>query len=263
MPDETTPAEAADSGAPLAGHVALVTGGSRGIGRGIALALAAHGADVAVNYSQNADAASEVAAAIEAVGRRSAVVQCDVSAGADASKAMVAEVGEALGPPDILVNNAGITRDNLVMRMSDDDWDAVVQTDLTGAFHVTRACLRGMIRSRWGRVINIGSVIGSMGNPGQANYAAAKAGLAGFTRALAKEVGSRNITVNLIAPGFIETDITAGLGDDVVSGIQEQIPLARLGSPEDVAPLVTLLAGAGGAYITGQVIHVDGGLVPS
>lgn len=247
---------------PLSGRVALVTGASRGIGRAIALALASDGADVAVNYANNEAAARETAAAVEAAGGRSAVVRCDVGAGSATAKAMVEEVTATLGAPAILVNNAGITRDNLVMRMSDADWDEVMQTDLSGAFHVTRACLRGMIRGRWGRVINIGSVVGSMGNPGQANYAAAKAGLAGFTRALAKEVGSRSITVNLIAPGFIATDITADLGEEVIARITSEVPLGRLGATEDVAPLAAFLAGTGGAYITGQVIHVDGGMVP-
>ena len=258
-PRSTAPQPGEDGG-PLRGRVALVTGGSRGIGRAIALALAADGADVAVNYRDREGAARETAEAAEACGVRSMTVRCDVAAGSDAAKAMVAEVTDALGPPAIVVNNAGITRDNLVMRMNDEEWDAVLQTDLTGAFHVSRACLRGMIRARWGRVINIGSVIGSMGNAGQANYAAAKAGLGGFTRALAKEVGSRNITVNLIAPGYIETDITADLGEEVVAAVTAQIPLRRVGVTGDVAPLVAFLAGEGGAYITGQTIHVDGGM---
>jgi 3-oxoacyl-[acyl-carrier protein] reductase len=260
---DLAPKTPAGGGSSLGGRVALVTGASRGIGRGIALALAARGADVVVNYRSNDEAARSAVAEIVAMGVRGVAIRGDVSAGSDAVKAMVDEVTESLGSPAILVNNAGITRDNLVMRMRDEEWDAVLQTDLTGAFHLTRACLRGMIRTRWGRVINIGSVIGTMGNPGQANYAAAKAGLAGFTRALAKEVGSRNITVNLVAPGFIETDITAALPEQVVTVIQDQIPLARLGTPSDVAPLVAFLAGDGGAYITGQVIHVDGGLVPA
>ena len=260
QPAPMTAPRPGEDAAPLAGRVALVTGGSRGIGRAIALALAAQGADVAINYRDRDQAARETAAAAAAGGARSMIVRCDVSAGAAAVKAMVAEVTQTLGAPAIVVNNAGITRDNLVMRMSDEDWDIVLQTDLTSAFHVSRACLRGMIRARWGRVINIGSVMGSMGNPGQANYAAAKAGLGGFTRALAKEVGSRNITVNLIAPGYIETDITADLGEEVVAAVTEQVPLRRTGSTGDVAPLAAFLAGEGGAYITGQTIHVDGGM---
>jgi len=264
MSDASSEAASLESGgAPLSGRVALVTGASRGIGQAIAIALAAQGADVAVNYANSEEGARATASAVEAEWVRSMIVRCDVGAGSGPAKAMVDEVTQQLGAPAILVNNAGITRDNLVMRMSDEDWDAVVRTDLSGAFQITRACLRGMIRGRWGRVINIGSVVGSMGNPGQANYAAAKAGLAGFTRALAKEVGSRSITVNLIAPGFIETDITAALGEDVIAAVRQQIPLGRLGGTEDVAPLVAFLAGAGGAYITGQVIHVDGGMVPS
>ena len=248
---------------PLRGRVALVTGASRGIGQAVALALAAQGADVAINYISRREGAEETAAAAEALGVRACIARCDVAAGEEPIRALVAEVSAALGAPTILVNNAGITRDSLVMRMSDADWDAVLRTDLTGAFQVTRACLRGMLRERWGRVINIGSVIGSMGNPGQSNYAAAKAGLAGFTRALAKEVGSRNITVNLIAPGFIQTEIVADLPADVVERITTQLPLGRLGNPDDVAPLAAFLAGEGGAYITGQTIHVDGGMAPS
>ncbi|MEE9278366.1 MAG: 3-oxoacyl-[acyl-carrier-protein] reductase [Dehalococcoidia bacterium] len=244
----------------LAGHVALVTGASRGIGRAIAVELACNGADVAINYIAQAEGAAETARLVEARGGRSHVVQCDV-ADAAAVRAMVKSVTDALGPPDIVVNNAGITRDGLLLRLRDDDWEAVLRTDLTGAFVVTRAALRGMLRKRWGRIINIGSVIGSMGNPGQANYAAAKAGLAGLTKAVAKEVGSRNITANLIAPGFIATDITADLAEGAVEALLSQIPLARLGQPEDIAPVVAFLAGEGGRYITGQVIHIDGGLV--
>lgn len=244
----------------LDGRVALVTGGSRGIGRALALALARHGADVAITYVSQAKGAEETAAGVRAAGRRCHVAACDVADGA-AVVAMAQAVAEALGPPDILVNNAGITRDTLLMRMKDEDWDTVVATDLRGAFVTTRACLRGMMKNRWGRIINIGSVVAAMGNPGQANYAAAKAGLGGFTRSIAREVGSRNITANLIAPGFIETDITADLPDDLVARVRAQIPLQRLGTPEDVAPLVVFLASESGRYITGQTINVDGGLL--
>ena len=258
MNDQSTP----ESAAPLAGRVALVTGASRGIGRELALELARNGADIAVNYAQSEAAAEAVAAEVVALGRRALPIRADV-ADPDAVAEMLDAVGKQLGRPEILVNNAGITRDTLAMRMKDDDWSAVLATNLTGAFLVTRACLRGMIRSRWGRIITIGSVIGTMGNPGQINYAAAKAGLAGMTRSLAKELGSRGITVNLVAPGFIRTDITADLSQEQIDAVLSQVPLERLGDPADVAPLVAFLAGEGGRYITGQVIHVDGGLVMS
>ena len=244
----------------LDGRVALVTGGSRGIGRAICLELARQGARLAVNYNTNEESARAVVAAIAAAGGDATAIGGDISQ-PSAAAALVKATVDHFGTLDILVNNAGITRDGLLMRMTEDDWDAVHNTNLRGAFLVTKAAMRPMLRAKNGRIINISSVVGVMGNPGQANYAAAKAGLIGFTRAVAREVASRGITVNAVAPGFIKTDITAAMTAAQVEAVMGQIPLGRIAEPEDVAPLVAFLAGDGAAYITGQCIHVDGGMV--
>ncbi|MBO8137400.1 MAG: 3-oxoacyl-[acyl-carrier-protein] reductase [Desulfotomaculum sp.] len=243
----------------LDGMVALVTGSSRGIGRAIAVALAKAGANVVVNYAGREDAARETADMIEEIGRKALVIKADVS-DPEQVKAMVDKTVKELGRLDILVNNAGITRDNLLMRMKDEEWDTVVNTNLKGAFNCCRAAARPMLKARGGRIINVSSVVGLSGNPGQVNYSAAKAGLIGLTRTLAGELGSRGITVNAVAPGFITTDMTEKLPDDVKERLKERIPLGRLGTPEEIADVVTFLCSPSAGYITGQVIAVDGGM---
>ena len=240
----------------LEGKIALVTGASRGIGKAIAVALAAAGADVAVNYAGNKAAAEAVAAEIEAMGRKVLLLQGDV-----AKPEMIDAVIKEFGRIDILVNNAGITRDNLLMRMKEEDWDAVLNTNLKGVFNCTKAAVKYMMKQRAGRIVNITSVVGVMGNAGQANYAAAKAGCIGFTKSVAKEVAARGITVNGVAPGFIKTDMTSVLPEKVVADMEAGIPLARLGEPEDIAKAVLFLVSDDAAYITGQTLHVDGGMV--
>lgn len=244
----------------LVGKVALVTGGSRGIGRAIALKLAENGADVAINYAGNTAAAEEVKAAIEQMGRKALLIQCSV-ADTDGVQAMVNQVVKELGRLDILVNNAGITRDGLLMRMKEADWDDVMNTNLKGVYNCSKAVMRTMMKQKSGRIVNMASVVGEIGNAGQANYAAAKAGVIGFTKSLAKEVASRGITVNAIAPGFIATDMTRVLSDDQKAEMARTIPLGWAGQPEDVANAVLFLASEGAAYITGQVLNVDGGMV--
>ena len=242
------------------GRIALVTGASRGIGKAVALALAAGGADVAVNYAGSAQAAEAVAEEIRAMGRKALVVQADVSDAASVQQ-MVERVIAEFGRIDILVNNAGITRDGLLMRMKDEDWEAVLKTNLTGVFYCTKAVTKGMMKQRYGRIINMTSVVGVMGNAGQANYAAAKAGVIGFTKSTAKELASRGITVNALAPGFIESDMTAGLPEKAKTEMAAAIPLGKMGQPADVAQAVVFLASDWASYITGQTLHVDGGMV--
>ena len=244
----------------LEGKKALVTGASRGIGRAIALALAAEGADVVVNYAGSEAAAKAVAAEIEAMGRKALVLQADISSNESAT-AMVDAAVKEFGRIDILVNNAGITRDGLLMRMKEEDWDAVLATNLKGVFNCTKAAVKYMMKQKAGRIVSISSVVGLMGNAGQANYAAAKAGVLGFTKAVAKEVAARGITVNAIAPGFIQTDMTAVLSEKVVEGMLNTIPLHKLGDPEDIAKAVVFLVSDDAKYITGQTLHVDGGMV--
>ena len=243
----------------LEGKVAVVTGASRGIGRAIALELARRGAAVVVNYNRAADKAQEVVAAIRAAGGQAEAFQADV-ADFQQAKALIDFAVKTVGGIHILVNNAGITRDNLIMLMKEEEWDTVIATNLKGTFNCSKAAVRPMMRKRWGRIINISSVAGTIGNPGQTNYSASKAGQIGFTKALAREVASRNITVNAIAVGYIETDIWEGVPEEARQQILQMIPLGRKGEPEEVAYMVAFLASDQAAYITGQVIGVNGGM---
>ncbi len=243
----------------LAEKVAIVTGSTRGIGQAIAEELARQGAKVVIS-GRNGERAQQVAAAIQEAGGEAIAVQADVSHMEDAQQ-LVKETLDRWGRIDILVNNAGITRDNLLLRMSEEEWDTVLQVNLKGAFNCTKSVTRQMMKQRQGRIINITSVVGQMGNAGQANYAASKAGLIGFTKSVARELASRNITCNAVAPGYIQTDMTAALDDAVKDSLKQQIPLGRLGTPEDVARVVAFLCSDDAAYITGQVINVDGGMV--
>ena len=244
----------------LDGKTALVTGASRGIGRAIALRLAAEGANIAINYAGNTAKAEETKAAIEAAGGKAALFQADVSDSAQVEQ-MVASVLETFGSLDILVNNAGITRDGLLMRMKEEDFDVVLDTNLKGIFHVTKAVTKIMMKQRSGRIVNMASVVGIIGNAGQTNYAAAKAGVIGFTKSAARELAARGITVNAVAPGFIATDMTAAMPEKAKEATLAAIPLRRMGTPEDVANAVLFLVSDQAAYITGQVVKVDGGMV--
>ena len=245
----------------LQGKVAVVTGAAQGIGRAIAEALARDGADVAV-ADLDAGRSQETVAAVEKLGRRALNIKVNVAEWNDA-KAMAEQVVKEWGKIDILVNNAGITRDGLLLRMKEEDWNLVLQVNLNGTFHCTKAVLQPMTKQRYGRIINIASIVGVMGNVGQANYAASKAAVIGFTKTVAREYASRAVTVNAVAPGFIDTAMTQGLSPDVKEVLQKQIPLGRLGQPEDIAAAVRFLASDEAAYITGQVLHVNGGMLMS
>ena len=243
----------------LSGKIALVTGASRGIGRSIAVHLAEHGADVAINFNRSGDEAAQVKAEAAKLGTKAITVQADVTIPEDA-KRMIKETIDGLGRVDILVNNAGFNRDTLLLRMSIEDWDEVMDLNLRAVFLCTKAVLRPMMRGRWGRIINIGSVSGLAGNVGQANYAAAKSGLIGFTRAVAREMGSRNITSNLVAPGLVITELTKNVRQEIIDGVEQRLMIQRLGKPEDIAAGVVYLASNEGGYMTGQVLSIDGGL---
>jgi 3-oxoacyl-[acyl-carrier protein] reductase len=239
------------------GRVAIVTGGGRGIGRAIAVRLAEEGANLGISYRSNDDAAEETAESVREAGVKCELFKGDVSSPGDV-EALFTGVSDAFGRVDILVNNAGITRDNLMMRMKEEEFDEVLRTNLKGTYLCTRAALRPMVRARWGRIVNVSSVVGLVGNAGQANYAASKAGIIGFTKSVAREVAQRGITVNAVAPGYVQTELTGNLPEKVKDQIRDQIPAGRFGEPEEVAEVVAFLVDAG--YVTGQTIAVDGGM---
>lgn len=243
----------------LEGKVSLVTGGARGLGKSIALKLASLGSDVVINDIGGDESAMETISEIESMGRKAVYIKADISKFEEA-KSLVEQSVEQLGKIDVLVNNAGITRDNLIMRMSEEDFDAVINVNLKGTFNVSKAAIRGMLKTKNCSIINVSSVVGVAGNAGQTNYAASKAGVIGFTKSLAKEVAKKNVRVNAVAPGFIETDMTDKLPEEIIEGYKQNIPLGSLGSPEDVSNTVAFLASDMSKYITGQVIVVDGGL---
>ncbi|WP_100404513.1 3-oxoacyl-[acyl-carrier-protein] reductase [Bacillus solitudinis] len=244
----------------LQGKVAIVTGASRGIGRSIALELARHGANIVVNYAGSKERAEQVVVEIKQLGSDAIAIQADV-ASSDQVQTLVKETMDAFNRIDILINNAGITRDNLIMRMKEEEWDDVINTNLKGVFNCSKAVTRQMMKQRYGRIINIASVVGVLGNAGQANYVAAKAGVIGLTKTMARELANRNIHVNAVAPGFIETDMTDELNDDMKVQLLGQIPLATLGKPENIATVVRFLVSSDADYMTGQTLHVDGGMV--